>query len=319
MMPRSCNPWVLSVFVVLAAACGDDKPSTGATMGSGSAGSGNPTGADSESSTGGGTTTGGGATTTSGGTTTGTPDPTTGDGTNGTATTMAGFIIMPDGGISGQCDPRLQDCPEGQKCTAVSPAPGEPWGVNTCVQVMGEGAVGDPCDVEGGKYTGVDNCAKGTLCLLTDDEGLGGICVEFCDLNDQCPNTPTAKCVVYNDGSLPICLPTCDPLLQDCPEGQGCYSSAGDSFVCFKVSAEPGEGLPGDECEYLNACQKGGFCAAADAVANCPPQSAGCCTPFCPVSGGNAPCQPGEECVPFFEQGMAPPQYEDVGVCVIPG
>lgn len=311
---RSFRPWVLSVAVFAVGACGDKAGmmTTGASAETGNAETG-----DSESSTGSMTSASG--TTTSGGmsgTTTTAPDPTTGAGTTGTSN--GGFIIQPDGQISGQCDPRVQDCPEGQKCTAVSPAPGEPWGVNTCVEIKGEGAVGDSCDIEGGKYTGIDNCMEGTLCLLSDDEGMGGVCVEFCDTNDNCPNTPTAKCVVYNDGSLPICLGSCDPVVQDCPEGQGCYSSGGDQFVCFKVSAMAGEGATGDVCEYLNACQAGGFCAAADAVVGCDPMASGCCTPFCPVSGGNAPCQMGEECVPFFEMGMAPPSYEDVGVCVIP-
>src|SRR5690606_20362659 len=102
-----------------------------------------------------------------------------------------------------------------------------PWGINVCVDVGGEGAVGDPCDVVDGKYTGIDNCDVGTLCMLTDEEGKGGVCVEFCSTEDTCPQTPTANCVVYNDGSLPICLGSCDPIVQDCAAGQGCYNSAG--------------------------------------------------------------------------------------------
>ena len=226
------------------------------------------------------------------------------------------FLQPPDGGVSGQCDPMLQDCPVDQKCTAVSDAPGDPWGVNICVPLMGESEVGDPCDIEGGKYTGLDNCGVGLICLLTDDEGLGGACVEFCDANSACPKTG-ADCVVYNDGSLPICLRSCDPLVQDCPEGQACYNSGGDTFVCFKESAMPGEGGPGATCTYINQCQKGSFCGAPDVVANCGAET-GCCTPYCPVSGGAEPCQDGEECVPFFVEGMAPPGLDDVGVCAIP-
>lgn len=247
------------------------------------------------------------------------PDPTTtqADPSNpGDPSAGDGFILEPDGGVSGQCDPKVQDCPEGEKCTAVSDAPGDPWGINTCVPTMGDSQVGDPCDIQDGKYTGHDNCDVGLICLLTDDEGFGGACVEFCDSNDACPKTG-AKCVVYNDGSLPICLTDCDPLLQDCPEGQACYNSAGDDFVCFKESAMAGEGAPGDECAFINQCQKGSFCAAADALAEC--TSASCCTPYCPVSGGNAPCNAGEECTVFFEEGMAPPGLEDVGVCAVPG
>lgn len=248
------------------------------------------------------------------GPTTSTSDPSGGTGTSGTG---AVFLQQPDGGVAGQCDPTVQDCPADQKCTAVSDAPGDPWGINICVPKTGDAQVGDPCDIENGKYTGLDNCDVGLICLLTDDEGKGGACVEFCDVNSTCPKTG-AKCVVYNDGSLPICLVDCDPLVQDCPEGQACYNSAGDNFVCFKESAMPGEGGPGAECTYINQCQKGSFCGAADAVANCGAAS-GCCTPYCPVSGGPAPCQMGEECVAFFAEGSAPPGLEDVGVCAIPG
>ncbi len=238
------------------------------------------------------------------------PNPTTGEPGTG------GFIVMPDGGVAGQCDPKQQDCPEDEKCSAVSDTPGEPWGLNKCVPKTGDSQVGDPCDIVDGKYTGLDNCDVGLICLLTDDEGLGGACVEFCDVSDQCPKTG-AKCVVYNDGSLPICLVDCDPLIQDCPEGQACYNSAGDAFVCFKESAMPGEGAPGDECSYINQCQKGSFCANPASLSECGAQS-GCCTPYCPVDGGNEPCNPGEDCVVFFVEGMAPPGYENVGVCVVP-
>lgn len=313
---RSLQLWFVSVAVVAVGACGD-KSSGMMMTASGASAAPNDDGDDGDASTDEpGDTTGPSATSTTAGSMSGTSsggpiDPTTGG-------TSAGFIVPPDGGISGQCDPRVQDCPEGQKCTAVAPADGEPWGINTCVEATGDGAVGDPCDVQDGKYTGIDNCATGLICLLTDDEGKGGICVEFCDTSDACPQTPTAHCVVYNDGSLPICLPSCDPIVQDCPEGQGCYHSAGDLFVCFKESAMAGEGATGDECQYINQCQKGGYCAPTASVANCPPDSTGCCTPFCSISGGNAPCQVGEECAPFFEMGTAPPAYEDVGVCVIP-
>lgn len=312
MSRSSLHGWLFGLAVLAASGCTDKSTETG------SAGQDTTGGGNGESST-----SGGGGTTTTG--TPGTGASTSGGGMSGSSsgsasdpTTGCGFICPTDGGVSGECDPRVQDCPDGQKCTAVSPAPGEPWGVNKCIEIKGSSGVGDPCDIEGGKYTGVDNCGEGLICLLSDDNGMGGVCVEFCDVSDNCPNTMNAKCVVYNDGSLPICLASCDPLVQDCPEGQGCYNSAGDTFVCFKESAMPGEGMPGSECMYINQCQKGSFCAAVDAVANCPMGASGCCTPYCPVSGGDVPCQMGEMCVAFFEMGMAPPGYEDVGVCVIP-
>lgn len=307
----------LVVIALLGAGCSSSEAVTGVTgaaAGGGESGGGSETGApDGSTSSASDTspTTSGGITA-SGTTTAATTAPDT------TGEVTGGFIQEPDGGAANECDAQVQDCPMGQKCTAVSIMEGAPWGGNKCVPVMGTGEVGDPCDVQDGKYTGIDNCKVGTICLLTDDEGKGGVCVEFCDESSNCPDTPTASCVVYNDGSLPICLQECNPLTQDCPEGLGCYNSAGDKFVCFKVSAMAGEGGPGAECGFINQCQAGLFCTAAANLANCDAASGSCCTPYCAVSGGNAPCMAGEECTPFFEMGMAPPGYEDVGVCVVP-
>lgn len=80
----------------------------------------------------------------------------------------------------------------------------------------------------------------------------------------------------------------------------------------------PGEGAPGDECSYINQCQKGSFCANPASLSMCGAET-GCCTPYCPVDGGADPCNMGEECVAFFVEGMAPPGYENVGICAIPG
>jgi hypothetical protein len=184
------------------------------------------------------------------------------------------------------------------------------------VKVTGDLQIGDQCDIFGGKYTGEDDCDAGLICLLTDDNGEGGVCVEFCGPNDTCPDTNNASCNVYNDGALPICLANCDPLIQDCPNGQGCYNSAGNNFVCFVTTADPGEGGVGDECAYLNQCQPGNICLTQAAVQGCAFES--CCNPYCAVSdGGVGVCQDQEDCQPFFMMNP-PPGYDDVGVCAIP-
>lgn len=216
-------------------------------------------------------------------------------------------------GGGGECDPQQQDCLEGEKCTAVAKMEGKPWDTNTCVPVMGEGQAGDLCDIEDGKYTGRDNCAKGLLCMLSDQEGKGGVCIEFCSAESECTMSD-ATCEIYNDGILPICLPPCDPLIQDCPEGQACYQGA-ISFVCFKEVAKPGEGGQGTPCMSVNICEKGFTCADAATLTDCP--GTGCCSAFCAVSEGDAPCLPDLACVPFFPEGMAPEGFHDVGICAL--
>lgn len=225
-------------------------------------------------------------------------------------TTGPALDMMP---AAGECEPIQQDCPEGQKCTAVAKAEGTPWDYNTCVPVQGEGVAGDPCDVQDNKYSGFDNCGKGLLCMFTDQAGMGGICIEFCDVAMSCPMTGAA-CEIYNEGVLPICLPACDPLIQDCPEGQACYQGAA-GFACFKNVAPPDKGGQGSECKSVNICQGGYHCADAALLPDCAGE--GCCTAFCAVSEGDANCPDGLMCLPFFAEDEPPPEYADVGICSI--
>ena len=88
------------------------------------------------------------------------------------------------------------------------------------------------------------------------------------------------------------------------------------------VDASGSGGAVGDACEYINACNPGLFCSTAATVPNCQ-GSSGCCTEFCDLDdpdpssycslGGQ-----GAECIPWFEQGTAPPSYAHVGACVLP-
>ena len=57
--------------------------------------------------------------------------------------------------------------------------------------------------------------------------------------------------------------------------------------------------------------------SSADNLPDCDGPS--CCTAFCDLMLGDAQCAAleGTVCVPFFEENMAPPGYENVGVCVL--
>ena len=304
-----------ALAILLMPGCGE---SSGTDTGTGNEGG--ETAADSEGSGSGSDTSSGdsssGSTTSGSGTdsTTAGTDGTTSDGT--TSDGSGGFV--PDVEIGSMCDPMAQDCPEGEKCVAYSTdgdgPPSAPWDANKCVEETGDLVAGDPCDIEGGKYTGIDDCVAGTQCLMTDDDGFGGVCVEFCDSNMTC-DQPTAQCNVVNNGALPLCLDSCDPLVQDCPDGQGCFNAA-NSFVCFKHSAEGGEGTVGADCGFINACLPGNMCLDVAAVQDCDPTFAGCCAPFCAISEGGATCQSMEECLLVIDP--APPGYGDVGVCSLP-
>jgi hypothetical protein len=233
----------------------------------------------------------------------------------------------------GECGPDVtptcdiwnpDDCPEGEKCTAYATA-GSSWDANKCVMIMGDGQPGDDCvATDGSGVSGNDDCAEGSMCWDINQDTQTGYCVEFCTgsaENSSC-NGDTI-CAIYNDGVLPLCLPTCDPLSAggDCPNDMNvCVSDpGGDGFVC--VLNASGQMAPyGTECQYVNSCNQGLFCAAADAVPGCA-GSQGCCSEFCDINEPNtcSGAAGGQECVLWFEEGTAPPGYENIGGCAIPG
>jgi hypothetical protein len=192
------------------------------------------------------------------------------------------------------------------RCTPVDDAPGQP---------------GDACTVESSGTSGIDDCALGSMCWDVDPETLTGTCAELCMGSAASPlcEDPETACILANGGVLNVCLPRCDPLLQPCPEGQACYPIT-SGFVCGPdVSHELG--TYGDTCAFVNGCDPGHFCAAAEFVPGC--EGGACCTPFCDLEDPDVDTTcpgsaEGQICVPYFEEGTAPPGYETVGACAIP-
>lgn len=163
------------------------------------------------------------------------------DATTADDTAGGGFIYgSPDGGPSPfECDIFDQDCPEGEKCTAWGSSGGA-WNATRCVPVVDNpGQPGDDCTVEGSAVSGVDDCDIGSMCWNVDSETNMGRCIALCigdAANPMCAD-PDATCSITNDGSLVLCLLSCDPVLQDCSEGEGCYP-VDDAFVCSPDSSD---------------------------------------------------------------------------------
>jgi hypothetical protein len=228
----------------------------------------------------------------------------------------------PDGGgVTFECDVIAQDCPLGEKCMPWANDGGNAWNATRCSPVAeNPGQPGDECTVDGTGVSGVDDCDLGSMCWNVDPETNIGTCVSMCSGDEASPvcEDPGTACVNVNDGAIVLCLPSCDPLLQDCPEGQACYG-IDDAFSC--VPDASGElGLYGDACEFINVCDPGLFCASAEAVPSCT-GSLGCCSEFCDLGNeaGNAQCSGaagGQECVAWSEDPL--PGFEAVGACVIP-
>lgn len=253
-------------------------------------------------------------------TTTSPPPPTTSPPPDPDSTSDEGtdegnvFIMDPDGGPPGdECDFYEQDCPPGFRCTPYSYEGGTGWNALGCKPLdptpVGEG---EPCTTVGHPWSGEDDCDATSMCFGADDETLEGTCFGFClgeESNPVCAQ-PGHVCTAGGDG-IGLCFPSCDPLMQDCPDGQGCYPFA-DMFICAPVAMELPAGQP---CEFVNVCEPGTFCANDRDVPDC--MGLGCCSPYCQVGDPMPPCLPGQECVPWFEAGQAPPGLELVGGCTV--
>ncbi len=293
----------LSLAAALAlAACGGDKNQTSGGSETGDASS--STGSTSTSST------------SSGGTT---AEPTTsGTGSSGSS---GNFFVPNDMSTPPQCDQWKQDCPEGQKCMPYSGDGDFSWESLKCVDVMpNPGQVGDDCMAEGG-VSGIDDCDKGLMCWDVDPMTNVGVCVAMCVGSPDAPSCDSmdASCLISNMGVLTLCLPKCDPLVQDCAGDNLCIPNPQDgaAFLCL-LDASGDEGQEFDPCQYINSCDKGFFCAVPTLANECDPNSTGCCLPFCDITMMPKCNGVGQECLPWYGMNTPAPGYEDVGYCGIP-
>lgn len=222
------------------------------------------------------------------------------------------------------CDPwDLDSCGPGQKCTGYSPFGSGVWDANRCVPIAEDAkAIGDPCTYDGPFEDGFDNCEQGAVCwdvMLLQGEEVG-TCVPIC-VGDgfstfHCADDGNYICNLTK-ASIGLCLPRCSPLADECPVGCSCLGDvAGEGFLCVP-NASGGLGEYGVECQYANACNPGLFCADAAFVPGCK-GGQGCCTNFCDLGDPSVCAETDTECVPWFEEDMAPEGFENVGACGIP-
>ncbi|MCB9700726.1 MAG: hypothetical protein H6711_02410 [Myxococcales bacterium] len=233
-----------------------------------------------------------------------------GTATDGSGTTCDGDCGSGSGTTTGGkitgCYPPDNPCPEGQKCTFDGD-----FSHTQCVPIDPRPkGLGDACQNEGPLASGLDNCGDGLLCWNLDPDTGIGECVAFCAFEGEyCPLDATSSCMWCQECALGVCVPGCDPLLQDCQNGAACLPS-NDAFTCIDLAME---GQQGDPCEYVNVCAPGLFCADASYVPGC--EGNGCCTAFCDLQDPQCPDQ--TVCTPWYE-GAPPDLYADVGACVVP-
>lgn len=213
------------------------------------------------------------------------------------------------------CDPWLQDCAEGDKCTHYNT-----MGLDThvdateCVPVPPMPVpTGGICKATGGFGAGDDDCGRGEFCYFLGGDEIG-VCVPLCGGSLAHPLCPEGShCSQGFGAALYMCLPECDAFAQDCLEGANCTPNA-YGFVCaLDTSGE--EGQIYDGCDAANGCDPGLMCAPPGSAPDCAGGSDGCCLPLCAIDG--TPCPDSLECLALYDP-EAQPELALAGVCATP-
>lgn len=222
-----------------------------------------------------------------------------------------------------ECDVWTQDCPADEKCMPYSDDGDLAVDASKCVPVDADPRKsGEACKAIDSSVSGVDDCDKGLICLISDHENLTGKCVEQCTGSPDAPECPGDKVcsISTNDmnGVLTRCLPPCDPLSQDCAPDEICtynFADYGETWICdAKV---PGDGGLYASCLFSNACDRGLVCLGSVSSTDCDQGVLACCLPLCDLSGVDN-CPDELECVLWYQPGTEIPGYENVGFCSVP-
>ncbi len=95
--------------------------------------------------------------------------------------------------------------------------------------------------------------------------------------------------IEVEDESSPGGDDSCDPLLQNCAPGEGCFLDilSGDSICATPVPNMGAEtpGTQGDLCSFLNSCEVGYNCSLPES----PGEMVDVCAFFCDAGGGGGP------------------------------
>lgn len=272
------------------------------------------------------------------GTSTSTSTSTTSVSTSSTATTVvpsdetsqpessdtldeSSFVQDPDASVfPSSCSLWEQDCPRGTKCMPYSSDGSGSFDATLCAEVVRDPrGVGESCTVFESLGSGMDDCELGAICWNADPDTLIGECVAFCEgpeaeptCGDEC-----SSCSISGSSILALCLPSCDPVAQDCAQGDGCYP-IGTGFTCAPTGIE--QGAVGSPCEFINICAPGSFCAGTELLPEC--EGPSCCAPFCDLEADDS-CDallPGTVCRPWYDELPTPScvDLERVGGCLAP-
>ena len=185
------------------------------------------------------------------------------------ATATAASSTGEGGGLSEgeECELHLQECAPGLKCMPYSSDGSGSWDASACFPIDPDPAgLGEECVWIGAPWSGYDTCSWGQVCWSFDGEP--GVCKGLC-LTDDPANQDYETWTCEDPLAIPsigcqscfcTCEVPCDPLGQNCNEGQECVPLS-QLFECVP-DASGDAGVYGDPCEYINVCDPGLVCAS---------------------------------------------------------
>lgn len=222
--------------------------------------------------------------------------------------------VVPRSGELIECDLAEQNCDAGNKCVPYATEEAPLWNATMCVAEAEDPVrIGRACHAEG-LMSGHDDCEAGLVCVNIHARGLQGECMPL-PHDDVCE--AGVQMGPVNEGAISLCVPGCNPLEQDCAQGNGCYPIA-ESWGCVP-DASGAQGEYADECLFVNVCDPGLVCLSSAAVPGC--SGGGCCSEVCDTSLGDEQCsgaEQGQTCQAWYSPGTAPAGFETVGACALP-
>ncbi len=197
-------------------------------------------------------------------------------------------------------------CPEGEKCLPYTADKAPFQNSMGCFPVVADtDKMGDPCQplqFWDGMIKSLDTCERGDFCWLE-------VCRPLCQgAPDSWVCPPGFGCLDL----LPVavCETLCDPLEPNCAQDERCEPLA----FFFQCLPGAGDNQLFESCGGGDECAPGLYCAPPSIAVEC---NSECCNSLCELDIGQCPGM-GQQCLPFYPP-SAPPEYDNLGACVVPG
>lgn len=211
------------------------------------------------------------------------------------------------------CDPYMpMSCPEGEKCVWLDGLDIDKAQLACVPEARQPIPPWQPCPPNE-DYTGIDDCASGTMCLPFGTLDDSWACTPHCKWDGVSEGAVCgAKEICVYSETWAWCKKLCSPFAQDCPIDEVCAVD-GQATTCFSKQDGPFSKLAGESCDSEYSCAPSLLCVYAESLQGCAGEA--CCTPLCSISEDVGCPSPDLQCLPITVDDE-PSFWPGLGVCV---